>query len=143
MADEQVIVTKFTADLSDLEKGVSDYEKTLNDARGASDSLDKSTKNLGATTGDLAAKMRVTANEAAKTAQSTAQIGSEAAKADGPLRRMVTSIANFGRGARDGFRGAIKEVGGFRGVVSQLGAGVKGSLATVGNGFKAISGSIP
>ena len=142
MADEQVIVTKFTADLSDLEKGVSDYEKTLNDARGASDSLDKSTKNLGATTGDLAAKMRVTANEAAKTAQSTAQIGSEAAKADGPLRRMVTSIANFGRGARDGFRGAIKEVGGFRGVVSQLGAGVKGSLATVGNGFKAISGSI-
>lgn len=142
MADEQVIVTKFTADLSDLEKGVSDYEKTLNDARGASDSLDKSTKNLGATTGDLAAKMRVTANEAAKTAQSTAQIGSEAAKADGPLRRMVTSIANFGRGARDGFRGAIKEVGGFRGIVSQLGAGVKGSLATVGNGFKAISGSI-
>ncbi len=142
MADEQVIVTKFTADLSDLEKGVSDYEKTLNDARGASDSLDKSTKNLGATTGDLAAKMRVTASEAAKTAQSTAQIGSEAAKADGPLRRMVTSIANFGRGARDGFRGAIKEVGGFRGVVSQLGAGVKGSLATVGNGFKAISGSI-
>ena len=58
MADEQVIVTKFTADLTDLEKGVSDYEKTLNDARGASDSLDKSTKNLGATTGDLAAKMR-------------------------------------------------------------------------------------
>lgn len=142
MAEEEVIVTRFTADTSDLEKGVAAYEKSLNDATGASDALDKSTKNLGATTGDLAAKYKLAASEAAKAAQSTSQIGVAAARVENPIKRLGSSIVNFGRGARDGFRNAIKEVGGFRGIVSQLGAGVKGSLATVGNGFKAISGSI-
>lgn len=142
MAEEEVIVTRFTADLSDLDKGVADYEKSLNDATGASNALDKSTKNLGATTGDLAAKYKVAASEGVKAAQATSQIGTEAAKADGPLKRMGASIVGFGRGARDGFRTAIKEAGGFRGAVSQLGNSVRGSLGAVASGFQSISGSI-
>lgn len=57
MAEEtEVIVTKFTADLTDLEKGVTEYEATLGGAAKASDNLDKSTKNLGASVGSLEGK---------------------------------------------------------------------------------------
>lgn len=138
MADEQVIVTRFEADLSDFEAGVSVYEKELNEAAGANAALDKSSKNLSATTGDLAAKMKLAAQEGAKAAQSTSQVAREAQKSEGPLRRLVNTVANFGRGARDGFRQAIKEVGGFRGAVSQLGARVRGGLASVTSGIGAI-----
>lgn len=139
MADEQVILTRFTADLTEIEAAVESYDKSLGEARAASDGLDKSTRNLGAATGDLAAKMKVAAQESAKAAQSTASIAQQAARTESPLRRLGRSMADFAKSSRDGFRQAIREVGGFRGAISQLGANVSRGIGAVTSGFKGIS----
>ena len=46
MADEQVIVTRFIADLSDYEQGVQAYEQSMTDVQNANKAADTSEKNL-------------------------------------------------------------------------------------------------
>ncbi len=67
MAEE--IVTRFTADLSDLERGVNDYAKALGKAENADESLSKSQKDLAASTGSAAAKFDAMAKSGAATSK--------------------------------------------------------------------------
>lgn len=67
MAETEVIITKFEADLSGLDAGVSDYEKQLNAASGATDKLDAKTTELGASVGKLGPKFEVVKQSAERT----------------------------------------------------------------------------
>ncbi len=67
MAETEVIITKFEADLSGLDAGVSDYEKQLNAASGATDKLDAKTTELGASVGKLGPKFEIVKQSAERT----------------------------------------------------------------------------
>lgn len=67
MAETEVIVTKFEADLTDLDAGVAQYEKQLNSASAASDKLDKKTTDLGGTVGALGPKFDAVKQSAERT----------------------------------------------------------------------------
>ena len=119
MAEEtEVIVTKFTADLTDLEKGVTEYEATLGGAAKASDSLDKSTKNLGASVGQLSPKFEAIKQSAQRTASAVAAVGTETKKAgasggalsklQGAFASIRTSVGNVASSANSFFGEVVK-----------------------------------
>lgn len=126
MADEQVIVTRFVADLADFEQGVQTYEQSMSGVEAANKKADASGKQLGATTGDLATKYKLTATEAQKAAEASAEVGVKTQQSASVIRRAGETVRQFALGARDGFRTAIKEVGGLSGIVQQVGAKIKG-----------------
>jgi hypothetical protein len=119
MAEEtEVIVTKFTADLTDLEKGVTEYEATLGGAAKASDNLDKSTKNLGASVGQLSPKFEAIKQSAQRTASAVAAVGTETKKAgasggalsklQGAFASIRTSVGNVASSANSFFGEVVK-----------------------------------
>lgn len=119
MAEEtEVIVTKFTADLTDLEKGVTEYEATLGGAAKASDNLDKSTKNLGASVGQLSPKFEAIKQSAQRTASAVAAVGTETKKAgasggalsklQGAFASIRTSVGNVASSAKSFFGEVVK-----------------------------------
>ena len=122
MAEEtEVIVTRFTADLTDLEKGVTEYEATLGGAAKASDNLDKSTKNLGASVGQLSPKFEAIKQSAQRTASAVAAVGTETKKAgasggalsklQGAFASIRTSVGNAAGSAKSFFGEVVKGAG--------------------------------
>lgn len=142
MADEQVIVTRFIADLSDYEQGVQAYEQSMTDVQNANKAADTSAKNLSATTGDLGSKYKLTAAEAQRAAEASAEVGRQTQQTGSVIKRAADTVKQFALGARDGFRTAIKEVGGLRGIVSQVGANIKGFGASASGAFKALGAQV-
>lgn len=153
---EEVIVTRFLADVSDLDAKVKE-------AAGGIDALDSSAKKtegatdrLGGSVGDLSAKTRVLdkasreaakgldaeAASARKAATETAKVGNAASRSGGLLNRLGNGI----KGAFNGVKGAVSQAGqalqrGFGNVGSMLG-NVAGSVGGVASQFAAMGGPI-
>lgn len=142
MADEQVIVTRFLADLTDYEQGVQSYEQSMTDVQNANKAADTSAKSLSATTGDLGTKYKLTAAEATRAAEASAEVGKQTQQSASVIRRAADTVKQFALGARDGFRTAIKEVGGLRGIVSQVGTNIKNFGANASGAFKALGSQV-
>lgn len=79
----------------------------------------------------------------------TANASKNVSGVSGIWDRVKTSVAGAGKnvtdffkGARDGTKQAIGEVGGLRGVFSQLGAGVKSTFSSIGSAFGSIGNTV-
>jgi hypothetical protein len=142
MADEQVIVTRFVADLTDFEQGVQTYEQSMTGVETANKKADSTGKQLAATTGDLGTKYKLTAAEATKAAEASAEVGVKTQQSAGIIRRAGETVRQFALGARDGFRTAVKEVGGLSGIVQQVGAKIKGFGAAGSAAFKQLGAQV-
>lgn len=149
MAQTEVIVTKFTADTSELDAALSDATKGLGTTTKAAQAAEQEVGDLGASLGSSAAKFRLVTEQSRRTTQALGDAGkgardlsSEATRASGPLSKLVSGVKEFAAGARDGFRSVVKEVGGVRGIFSQVGSNIKGSIQGWGTAFKGFKGSI-
>jgi hypothetical protein len=108
----------------------------------ANKKADSTGKQLAATTGDLGTKYKLTAAEATKAAEASAEVGVKTQQSAGIIRRAGDTVRQFALGARDGFRTAVKEVGGLSGVVQQVGAKIKGFGATASGAFKVLGNNV-
>lgn len=96
MAETEVIVTKFEADLTDLDKGVQQYEAALGGAAKASDNLDKKTTELSGSVGKLAPKFEVVKGASDRTVKSIASLREEIKKIEASKVKLIdpAAIAN-------------------------------------------------
>ena len=111
MADEQVIITKFTADLSDFEAGVKKYEQSLGGAASGVQTLDKaeanltkSTQNLSGSVGTLSDKFAVATVQEKRAAEGAKEFAGETKKAGDETKKAGGSI--------DQFKGGVSQLGG-------------------------------
>lgn len=77
---EEIIVTRFTADLTEIEAGVNQYAKTLGVAEKADDDLSKSQQNLSASTGSVALKYEQLRQSTDRNSEAVRRSREEAAK---------------------------------------------------------------
>lgn len=155
MADEEILV-KYRVDLSEFDAAIETVRTANTGVGAAAAQTQTSLNNLSGATGKLTDKVGALAAEEKKAAEAAAvlaksqqdatksatQLGNETKKTQGLLSRIGSGFKQFGLGARDGFRTAIKEVGGFSGIASQLGTKVKGIGATVTGAFKQVGSSV-
>ena len=93
MAETEVIVTKFEADLTDLDKGVSEYETSLNGASKAASDLDKKTSELGGSVGKLAPKFDAVKQSSDRTVRSIASVREEIKKIEASKVKLIDPAA--------------------------------------------------
>ena len=114
---EEVVLTRFTADLSELEAAVAQYETELGGATKASDKLDASTKTLGASVGNVSTKFDLVKQSAERTSKSIGNVANETRKAgasggalgklQGAFSSIGTSLKNAGSNINGFFSGII------------------------------------
>jgi sulfopyruvate decarboxylase TPP-binding subunit len=150
MADEQVIITRFTSDLSSFEAGVKEYTDLMNQAEGAAKKLDSTEQKLNTTTGSLADKFDAAAESAKQAADSTTQLESKTKQSTTIFQRAGDALQAFGNKAKQAIGDATKQIGGLQGVgqrvgnvLNGLGATAGKALGAVGDNLKQIAGSIP
>jgi hypothetical protein len=142
MADEQVIITKFTADLSSFESGVNEYTDQLKEADGVAKNLDKTEQKLSATTGSLADKFDAAAVSAKEAASGTTKLGAEVQKSSTFFDRAGASIKNFAANATKSIANAGKSLTSFKGLSSGIGSVFSGVGKTASAAFGSIKNSI-
>jgi hypothetical protein len=142
MADEQVIITKFTADLSSFESGVNEYTDQLKEADGVAKNLDKTEQKLSATTGSLADKFDAAAVSAKEAASGTTKLGAEVQKSSTFFDRAGASIKNFASNAKTSIANAGKSLTSFKGLSSGIGSVFGGVGKTASAAFGSIKNSI-
>ena len=142
MADEQVIITKFTADLSSFESGVNEYTDQLKEADGVAKNLDKTEQKLSNTTGSLADKFNVAAASAKEAASGTTKLGAEVQKSSTFFDRAGASIKAFATNAKTSIANAGKSLTSFRGLSSGIGSVFSGVGKTASAAFGSIKNSI-
>jgi hypothetical protein len=142
MADEQVIITKFTADLSSFESGVNEYTDQLKEADGVAKNLDKTEQKLSATTGSLADKFDAAAVSAKEAASGTTKLGAEVQKSSTFFDRAGASIKNFAANAKTSIANAGKSLTSFKGLSSGIGSVFGGVGKTASAAFGQIKQSI-
>lgn len=127
MAETEVILTVFKADISELETTASKYEKTMDDVVKSNAKVDKSSKDLGVTVGSVGTKFEAVVQSSERASAAVAETGQEVKKSEGFFRSIATAVSDFAKGAKEGFQTAVKEVGGLRGALDQLKAKFIGS----------------
>jgi hypothetical protein len=142
MANEQVIITKFTADLSSFESGVNEYTDQLKEADGVAKNLDKTEQKLSATTGSLADKFDAAAVSAKEAASGTTKLGAEVQKSSTFFDRAGASIKNFAANAKTSIANAGKSLTSFKGLSSGIGSVFSGVGKTASAAFGSIKNSI-
>jgi hypothetical protein len=142
MADEQVIITKFTADLTNFEAGVKVYNDQLKEAEGLAKNLDKTEQKLSNTTGSLADKFDVAAESAKEAAEGTTKLGSEVQKSSTFFDRAGASIKAFATNAKTSIANAGKSLTSFKGLSSGIGSVFSGAGKTASAAFGSIKNSI-
>jgi hypothetical protein len=142
MADEQVIITKFTADLTSFEAGVKVYNDQLKEAEGLAKNLDKTEQKLSNTTGSLADKFDVAAESAKEAASGTTKLGSEVQKSSTFFDRAGASIKAFATNAKTSIANAGKSLTSFKGLSSGIGSVFSGAGKTASAAFGSIKNSI-
>jgi hypothetical protein len=142
MADEQVIITKFTADLTSFESGVNEYTDQLKEADGVAKNLDKTEQKLSNTTGSLADKFNVAAASAKEAASGTTKLGAEVQKSSTFFDRAGASIKAFATNAKTSIANAGKSLTSFKGLSSGIGSVFSGAGKTASAAFGSIKNSI-
>jgi hypothetical protein len=137
MAETEVIVTKFEADLSGLDKGVSDYEKQLNAASGATDKLDAKTTDLGASVGKLGPKFEVVKQSAERTHKEIDLTGQSIDQ----LKAKLATLTKARGGLIDpkAIAKSNADIAAVRGQITKLETSVKGAKAGAGGLFSSIT----
>lgn len=162
MADNVVVAryeldtSQFDAGVDEVVKGYAEIDKAakgaastgdevasgLDDVGKAAQNATKGTTALTVSTGSLGAKFAELVEQEARAAAQADELGKAQSKNISIFARVGQGIKQFAAGARDGFKTAIKEVGGFSGITSQLGAKFKGFGATASNALKSVSSGI-
>jgi hypothetical protein len=142
MADEQVIITKFTADLTNFESGVNEYTDQLKEADGVAKNLDKTEQKLSNTTGSLADKFNVAAASAKEAASGTTKLGAEVQKSSTFFDRAGASIKAFATNAKTSIANAGKSLTSFKGLSSGIGNVFSGAGKTASAALGSIKNSI-
>jgi hypothetical protein len=142
MADEQVIITKFTADLTSFESGVNEYTDQLKEADGVAKNLDKTEQKLSNTTGSLADKFDAAAASAKEAASGTTKLGAEVQKSSTFFDRAGASIKAFATNAKTSIANAGKSLTSFKGLSSGIGSVFSGVGKTASAAFGSIKNSI-
>jgi len=148
---EEVVLTRFTADISELEAAVAQYETELGGATKASDKLDASTKTLGASVGNVSTKFDLVKQSAERTSKSIGNVANETRKAgasggalgklQGAFSSIGTSLKNAGSNVKGFFSGIIdgasNAIPGLSGITSSFSgmAGPIGIAAAAVGGF--------
>jgi hypothetical protein len=126
MADEQVIITRFTSDLSSFEAGVKEYTDLMNQAEGAAKKLDGTEQKLNTTTGSLADKFDAAAESAKQAADSTTQLADKTKQSTSIFDRAGQSIKQFGTNVVQSISNAGKSLTSFKGLSGGIGNIFKG-----------------
>ena len=126
MADEQVIITRFTSDLSSFEAGVKEYTDLMNQAEGAAKKLDGTEQKLNTTTGSLADKFDAAAESAKQAADSTTQLADKTKQSTSIFDRAGQSIKQFGTNVVQSIGNAGKSLTSFKGLSGGIGNIFKG-----------------
>jgi|694.fasta_scaffold94600_2 hypothetical protein len=142
MADEQVIITKFTADLTDFESGVKVYNDKLKEAEGLAKNLDKTEQKLSNTTGSLADKFDAAAESAKEAAEGTEELNTEVKKSSSFFERAGASIKTFASNAKTSIANAGKSLTSFKGLSSGIGSVFSGAGKSASAAFGEIKKSI-
>jgi hypothetical protein len=142
MANEQVIVTKFTADLTDFESGVKVYNDQLKEAEGLAKNLDKTEQKLSNTTGSLADKFDAAAESAKEAAEGTEELNTEVKKSSSFFERAGASIKTFASNTKTSIANAAKSLTSFKGLSSGIGSVFGGVGKTASAAFGSIKNSI-
>jgi hypothetical protein len=142
MADEQVIITKFTADLTSFEAGVKVYNDQLKEAEGLAKNLDKTEQKLSNTTGSLADKFDAAAASAKEAASGTTKLGAEVQKSSTFFDRAGASIKAFATNAKTSIANAGKSLTSFKGLSSGIGSVFSGVGKTASAAFGSVKNSI-
>ena len=74
---EEVVLTRFTADISELEAAAAQYDSALGDATKANEKLDESSKRLGVSVGNTASKFDVVRQSAERNQKSIKELRAE------------------------------------------------------------------
>ena len=141
MADAKVVV-QYDIDLGEFDAKVEQATAGYAELDKAAKEATKGTTALSGATGSLTDKVEALVEEEKRAAVASKELATTAEKNVSIFRRVGEGIKQFGLGARDGFRTAIKEVGGFRGIVTQVGANIKGFGASASGAFKALGSQI-
>jgi hypothetical protein len=128
MAQEEVIVTKFVADTSELDASLDKAAQGLDQLDAAGKKTEKGASNLSASLGSVSAKSQVMTEANKRAADSLKVVSTETQRTGGFLSKLAKGVTDFAKGARDGFKAAIQEVGGLGGIFRQVGGNIKGSL---------------
>lgn len=131
MADEQVIITRFTSDLSSFEAGVKEYTDLMNQAEGAAKKLDGTEQKLNTTTGSLADKFDAAAESAKQAADNTTKLADTTKQSTSIFDRAGQSIKQFGTNVVQSISNAGKSLTSFKGLSGGIGNVFKG-IGTAG-----------
>ena len=142
MADEQVIITRFTSDLSSFEAGVKEYTDLMNQAEGAAKKLDGTEQKLNTTTGSLADKFDAAAESAKQAADSTTQLADKTKQSTSIFDRAGQSIKQFGTNVVQSIGNAGKSLTSFKGLSAGIGNVFSGVGKTASAAFGSIKNSI-
>ena len=142
MADEQVIITRFTSDLSSFEAGVKEYTDLMNQAEGAAKKLDGTEQKLNTTTGSLADKFDAAAESAKQAADSTTQLADKTKQSTSIFDRAGQSIKQFGTNVVQSIGNAGKSLTSFKGLSGGIGNVFSGVGKTASAAFGSIKNSI-
>jgi hypothetical protein len=126
MADEQVIITRFTSDLSSFEAGVKEYTDLMNQAEGAAKKLDGTEQKLNTTTGSLADKFDAAAESAKQAADNTTKLADTTKQSTSIFDRAGQSIKQFGTNVVQSISNAGKSLTSFKGLSGGIGNIFKG-----------------
>jgi len=126
MADEQVIITRFTSDLSSFEAGVKEYTDLMNQAEGAAKKLDGTEQKLNTTTGSLADKFDAAAESAKQAADNTTKLADTTKQSTSIFDRAGQSIKQFGTNVVQSIGNAGKSLTSFKGLSAGIGNIFKG-----------------
>ena len=116
MASEFVVVGTYDVDIAQFEAKVDEVTAGYSEMDAASKAAAKGTQQLSGSVGSLADKFGVLAEEEKRAAEASKELTDTTTKSVGVFGRAGNAIKQFTLGARDGFKTAIKEVGGFRGL---------------------------
>lgn len=142
MATEEIL-TKFTGDTSSLDAAIETASKELEQFAAVEANTQKQNAALNASLGSSVAKFNAVSTAAQLTGQGISTIDTNAKKAQTGLKGMFSGVVSFAKGARDGVRDAVKEVGGFRGILNQAKSNVSGFFGGIAKGAKDAATQIP
>ncbi|HNR54144.1 MAG TPA: hypothetical protein PKJ19_03185 [Flavobacteriales bacterium] len=147
-----------------LELDLGGYDQQINQAVGGMKRYDdatvdatKDTKTFENALGSASGKLNMTKVATEGVAKATAQVNTETQKVGksgsqvsgisglwervkGSVSNAAGSVKSFFLGAEDGVKTAVKDVGGLRGIFSQVGANIKGVFSGIGKSFGQVEG---
>lgn len=155
----EVIQTDLTLNIGPFKSQIDEAVKGMEGYVEVTDEATKGNKAFDNSLGQQATKLNNVKAAADGVAQATGKVASEQAKVAssggliGNLSKAWTTVkssvsgaastvVSFVKGARDGVKGAIGDVGGLRGIFSQLGTGVKNVFSGIGKSVSGIGANI-